>query len=80
MEYIYFGNDLMINLIYTFGDIDTEKGVAQAIIRSHLDFKRDPWPIVSDSAKDLVKRMLDPDRNRRLTAQQVLGMILKLHF
>lgn len=55
---------------------ETEQGVAQAIIRSVVDFKRDPWPKVSDNAKDLVKKMLDPDPKRRLTAQQVLGMIL----
>ncbi|KAG0460924.1 hypothetical protein HPP92_020878 [Vanilla planifolia] len=51
---------------------ETEQGVAQAIIRSVIDFKRDPWPKVSDTAKDLVKRMLDPDPKRRLTAQEVL--------
>lgn len=53
--------------------VETEQGVAQAIIRSVIDFKRDPWPKVSESAKDLVKKMLDPDPSRRLTAQQVLG-------
>ncbi|BAT85275.1 Calcium-dependent protein [Vigna angularis] len=51
---------------------ETEQGVAQAIIRSVVDFKRDPWPKVSDNAKDLVKKMLDPDPRRRLTAQEVL--------
>ncbi|KAJ8755594.1 hypothetical protein K2173_022173 [Erythroxylum novogranatense] len=51
---------------------ETEQGVAQAIIRSVVNFKRDPWPKVSDNAKDLVKKMLDPDPKRRLTAQQVL--------
>nr|DAD29749.1 TPA_asm: hypothetical protein HUJ06_031217 [Nelumbo nucifera] len=51
---------------------ETEQGVAQAIIRSVLDFTRDPWPKVSDNAKDLVKKMLDPDPTQRLTAQQVL--------
>ncbi|KAL6563759.1 Calcium-dependent protein kinase 8 [Orobanche gracilis] len=51
---------------------ETEQGVAQAIIRSVIDFKRDPWPNVSDNAKDLVKKMLHPDPSRRLTAQQVL--------
>ncbi|XP_042484114.1 calcium-dependent protein kinase 8-like [Macadamia integrifolia] len=51
---------------------ETEQGVAQAIIRSVVDFRRDPWPKVSDHAKDLVKRMLDPDPKGRLTAQQVL--------
>ncbi|CAN1267774.1 Calcium-dependent protein kinase 8 [Linum perenne] len=51
---------------------ETEQGVAQAIIRSVIDFKRDPWPKVSDNAKDLVKKMLNPDPKQRLTAQQVL--------
>ncbi|XP_054778476.1 calcium-dependent protein kinase 32 [Prosopis cineraria] len=51
---------------------ETEQGVAQAIIRSVIDFRRDPWPKVSDNAKDLVKKMLDPDPKRRLSAQQVL--------
>ncbi|CAH9128609.1 unnamed protein product [Cuscuta epithymum] len=51
---------------------ETEQGVAQAIIRSVVDFKRDPWPKVSDNAKDLVKKMLNPDPKKRLTAEQVL--------
>ncbi|XP_071697809.1 calcium-dependent protein kinase 8-like [Rutidosis leptorrhynchoides] len=51
---------------------ETEQGVARAIIRSVINFKRDPWPKISDNAKDLVKKMLDPDPKRRLTAQQVL--------
>lgn len=54
---------------------ETEQGVAQAIIRSVIDFKRDPWPKVSDHAKDLVKKMLDPDPKQRLTAQEVLGNV-----
>ncbi|KAG8095114.1 hypothetical protein GUJ93_ZPchr0012g20793 [Zizania palustris] len=52
--------------------VETKQGVAQAIIRSVIDFKRDPWPRVSDNAKDLVKGMLNPDPRRRLNAQQVL--------
>ncbi|KAJ8566006.1 hypothetical protein K7X08_008582 [Anisodus acutangulus] len=51
---------------------ETEQGVAQAIISSVVDFRRDPWPKVSDNAKDLVKKMLNPDPSKRLTAQQVL--------
>ncbi|KAK4404879.1 Calcium-dependent protein kinase [Sesamum angolense] len=34
--------------------------------------QRDPWPKVSDRAKDLVKKMLNPDPKKRLTAQEVL--------
>lgn len=51
---------------------ETEQGVAQAIIRSVIDFKRDPWPKVSENAKDLVKKMLNPDPKQRLTAEEVL--------
>lgn len=51
---------------------ETEQGVAQAIIRSVIDFKRDPWPKVSEPAKDLVRKMLEPNPKLRLTAQEVL--------
>ncbi|CAA6659013.1 unnamed protein product [Spirodela intermedia] len=51
---------------------ETEQGIARAILRGAVDFRRDPWPQVSDSARNLVKRMLDPNPLRRLTAQQVL--------
>ncbi|CAA7043285.1 unnamed protein product [Microthlaspi erraticum] len=51
---------------------ETEQGVALAILRGVLDFKRDPWSQISESAKSLVKQMLDPDPVKRLTAQQVL--------
>lgn len=57
---------------------ETEQGVAQAILKGMIDFERDPWPLVSESAKSLVKQMLDPDPRRRLTAQQVLGKPLLL--
>lgn len=56
--------------------VETEQGVAQAIIRSVIDFRRDPWPRVSENAKDLVRKMLNPDPKRRLTAQEVLGIIV----
>ncbi|XP_010256099.1 PREDICTED: calcium-dependent protein kinase 10-like [Nelumbo nucifera] len=51
---------------------ETEHGVAQAILRGVIDFKRDPWPMVSESAKNLVLQMLEPDPRKRLTVQQVL--------
>ncbi|GAU43637.1 hypothetical protein TSUD_24060 [Trifolium subterraneum] len=51
---------------------ETEKGVSQAIIGYVVDFESDPWPHVSVNAKDLVKKMLDPDPKHRLTAQEVL--------
>ncbi|KAK8926599.1 Calcium-dependent protein kinase 13 [Platanthera zijinensis] len=51
---------------------ETEQGVAQAILRGNIDFKREPWPQVSENAKDLVRQMLEPDPKRRLIATQVL--------
>ncbi|KAL4346380.1 hypothetical protein GQ457_17G006540 [Hibiscus cannabinus] len=51
---------------------ESEQGVAQAIIRGLIDFKRDPWPNISESAKSLVRQMLEPDPKLRLTAKQVL--------
>ncbi|KAM0828773.1 hypothetical protein ACQ4PT_067323 [Festuca glaucescens] len=51
---------------------ETDEGIAQAIIRSRIDFEREPWPKVSDNAKDLVGKMLDNNPYARLTAQQVL--------
>ncbi|XWS51067.1 hypothetical protein CRYUN_Cryun12cG0144400 [Craigia yunnanensis] len=51
---------------------ETEQGVALAILRGFIDFKREPWPQVSESAKSLVRQMLEPDPKKRLTARQVL--------
>ncbi|XP_073008791.1 calcium-dependent protein kinase 3 [Typha latifolia] len=51
---------------------ETEQGVAQAILRGNIDFKREPWPSVSENAKDLVQQMLEPDPKVRLTANKVL--------
>lgn len=51
---------------------ESEQGVALAILRGVLDFKREPWPQISESAKSLVRQMLEPDPRKRLTAQQVL--------
>jgi calcium-dependent protein kinase len=58
-----------------FPQIETDKGIAQAIIRSLVDLEREPWPKVSDNAKDLVSKMLDNNPYARLTAQQVLATV-----
>ncbi|MBA0561953.1 hypothetical protein Golob_018743, partial [Gossypium lobatum] len=56
----------------TFCYAESEQGVAQAILRGLIDFKHDPWPNISESAKSLVQQMLEPDPKLRLTAKQVL--------
>eukprot|EP00850_Spirogloea_muscicola_P004316 SM000018S03681 [mRNA] locus=s18:768646:772669:- [translate_table: standard] len=52
---------------------ENEQGVAKAILRGEIDFIRDPWPKVSISAKSLVRRMLEQDPQKRLSARQVKG-------
>lgn len=32
------------------------------VLRGHIDFKTDPWPKISDAAKDCVKQLLEQVR------------------
>ncbi|CBI21974.3 unnamed protein product, partial [Vitis vinifera] len=41
-----------------------------------IDFKREPWPQISDNAKSLVRQMLEQDPRKQLIAQQVLVGLL----
>ncbi|OMO79523.1 hypothetical protein COLO4_24400 [Corchorus olitorius] len=52
---------------------ETEEGIAHAIIKGSIDFERDPWPKVSEDAKDLVRSMLDPNPYSRMTVQEVVA-------
>ncbi|XP_010521536.1 PREDICTED: calcium-dependent protein kinase 12 [Tarenaya hassleriana] len=51
---------------------ESEMGIFRQILQGKLDFKSNPWPSISDSAKDLIQKMLDRNPRRRLTAHQVL--------
>eukprot|EP00262_Sarcandra_glabra_P010769 TRINITY_DN261_c0_g1_i3.p1 TRINITY_DN261_c0_g1~~TRINITY_DN261_c0_g1_i3.p1 ORF type:complete len:545 (+),score=110.18 TRINITY_DN261_c0_g1_i3:114-1748(+) len=51
---------------------ETEKGIFDAILQGEIDFESAPWPSISISAKDLVKKMLTQDPKRRITSAQVL--------
>lgn len=51
---------------------ETQQGIFDAVLKGHIDFESDPWPIISDSAKDLIRRMLCMRPSERLTAHQVL--------
>lgn len=53
---------------------ETEQGIAHAIVRGRLSFKREPWPKVSEDAKELVKGMLDPNPFSRMSIEEVLGV------
>ncbi|KAK8960702.1 Calcium-dependent protein kinase isoform 2 [Platanthera guangdongensis] len=51
---------------------ETEKGIFDAIMQGVIDFESAPWPSISRSAKDLVRKMLNPDPKKRITSAQVL--------
>ncbi|XP_071731370.1 calcium-dependent protein kinase 11-like isoform X2 [Rutidosis leptorrhynchoides] len=51
---------------------ETDSGIFRQILRGKLDFDSDPWPQISESAKDLIKKMLDRRPQQRITAHQVL--------
>lgn len=69
----------MVGLIFF---TENEKGIFNAILEGEIDFVSEPWPSISDSAKDLVRKMLMQDPKKRITSSQVLGtrlMFLFLH-
>lgn len=51
---------------------ETEQGIFEQVLHGDLDFSSDPWPAISEDAKDLVRKMLVRDPRRRLTAHEVL--------
>lgn len=51
---------------------ENEKGIFDAILKGEIDFESDPWPSISKSAKDLVRKMLNPDPKKRITSAEVL--------
>ncbi|KAG4171805.1 hypothetical protein ERO13_A12G232700v2 [Gossypium hirsutum] len=52
---------------------ETEQSIFDSILRGNIDFASDPWPFVSSSAKDLVRKMLRHDPKDRLSAVEVLN-------
>ncbi|KAJ1395072.1 Serine/threonine-protein kinase, active site [Sesbania bispinosa] len=54
----------------------TESGIFRAVLKADPSFDEAPWPSLSPDAKDFVKRLLNKDFRKRLTAAQALGMAL----
>ncbi|CAA6673489.1 unnamed protein product [Spirodela intermedia] len=50
----------------------TEDGIFKEVLRNKPDFRRKPWPSISASGKDFVKKLLVKDPRARLTAAQAL--------
>ncbi|KAL8166737.1 hypothetical protein V2J09_008236 [Rumex salicifolius] len=51
---------------------ENEQGIFEQVLHGDLDFTSDPWPKISEDAKDLVRKMLVRDPRKRLTAHEVL--------
>ncbi|XP_065855871.1 calcium-dependent protein kinase 28-like [Euphorbia lathyris] len=51
----------------------TEDGIFKEVLRNKPDFRRKPWPSISNSAKDFIRKLLVKDPRVRLTAAQALS-------
>ncbi|KAL1537332.1 Calcium-dependent protein kinase 15 [Salvia divinorum] len=51
---------------------ETENGIFDAILKEEVDFVSQPWPSISNSGKDLVRKMLTKDPKKRITSSEVL--------
>uniref|UniRef100_A0A9I9CMM2 non-specific serine/threonine protein kinase n=1 Tax=Cucumis melo TaxID=3656 RepID=A0A9I9CMM2_CUCME len=50
----------------------TESGIFRSVLRADPNFDDSPWPNISAEAKDFVKRLLNKDHRKRMTAAQAL--------
>ncbi|OAY34143.1 calcium-dependent protein kinase SK5 isoform X2 [Manihot esculenta] len=51
---------------------ETEMGIFRQILQGKIDFESEPWPSISESAKDLIRKMLERNPTKRLSAHEVL--------
>ncbi|TQD89552.1 hypothetical protein C1H46_024887 [Malus baccata] len=51
----------------------TESGIFRAVLKADPSFDEAPWPTLSLEAKDFVKRLLNKDPRKRMTAAQALS-------
>ncbi|XP_075486656.1 calcium-dependent protein kinase 26 isoform X1 [Primulina tabacum] len=51
---------------------ENQQGIFDAVLKGHIDFTSDPWPLISESAKDLIRNMLCMRPSDRFTAHEVL--------
>ncbi|GAB4857179.1 Calcium-dependent protein kinase 25 [Ancistrocladus abbreviatus] len=62
----------LLILVLLHVNVETEDEIFEEVLHGDLDFTSDPWPNISEGAKDLVRRMLVRDPKKRLTAHEVL--------
>ena len=65
--------EVAINSIFLLiSGAESEQGIFEQVLKGDLDFSSEPWPSISESAKDLVRKMLIRDPKKRLTAHEAL--------
>ncbi|PIN19125.1 Ca2+/calmodulin-dependent protein kinase, EF-Hand protein superfamily [Handroanthus impetiginosus] len=50
----------------------TESGIFRAVVKAEPTYEEPPWPTLSSEAKDFVKRLLNKDPRKRMTAAQAM--------
>ena len=53
-------------------DAETESEIFRQILQGKLDFKSDPWPTISEAAKNLIYKMLERSPKKRISAHEAL--------
>ncbi|KAK7307609.1 hypothetical protein VNO77_40830 [Canavalia gladiata] len=51
----------------------TESGIFRAVLKADPSFDEPPWPSLSDEARSFVKRLLNKDPRKRMSAAQALS-------
>ena len=52
---------------------DSDEEIMRKILNGGFDMKKYPWPIISSQAKDLIKKLLEFDANKRISAEEALS-------
>ena len=59
-------------LNYCFVSTETEQGIFEQVLHGDLDFASDPSPKILESAKDIIRKMLVQNPNKKLSTHEVL--------
>lgn len=62
---------LLLSKVLPFDD-EEDKEIARQTIQDAPDFSFDPWPTVSNNAKDIVKKLLEKNRQKRIPLEDTL--------
>ena len=52
---------------------ETDEEIVTKIMNGRFNMEKYPWPIISSQAKDLIKKLLEFDSSKRITAEEALS-------